>query len=54
MPRVSFVSQVEALCQEKGVTLPADMLKTAAQYGLRASVLNKFFAALQVQITHSP
>ena len=37
--------QVESLCREKGVTLPADMLEVAKQYGLRSSVLNAFFAA---------
>lgn len=39
--------QVEALCREKGVTLPADMLEIAGKYGLRLTVLNAYLA-LQV------
>ncbi len=39
---------MEALAKEKGVSLPADMLQTASKFGLRASVLNTFFAALKV------
>lgn len=41
------IKEVEALCREKGVTLPADMLEIAKKYGLRLGVLNKFFSSVQ-------
>lgn len=37
-------AQVEALCQEKNIQLPADMMETAAKFGLRASVLSTYLA----------
>ena len=44
--------QVDALCKERGVSLPADMLEIAAKYGLRLSAFEAF-AALQVWDTKS-
>lgn len=38
---------MEALCQEKGISLPADMMQIAAQYGLRLSAFQAY-AGLQV------
>ena len=41
--------QVEALSQEKGISVPKDMLEIAAKFGLRLSALNAYFN-LQVRV----
>eukprot|EP00197_Chlamydomonas_leiostraca_P015215 CAMPEP_0202886002 /NCGR_PEP_ID=MMETSP1391-20130828/41951_1 /ASSEMBLY_ACC=CAM_ASM_000867 /TAXON_ID=1034604 /ORGANISM="Chlamydomonas leiostraca, Strain SAG 11-49" /LENGTH=362 /DNA_ID=CAMNT_0049569265 /DNA_START=170 /DNA_END=1260 /DNA_ORIENTATION=+ len=42
--KILSLKEVEAMCKDKGISLPQDMLEVAAKYGLRLSAVNTYFA----------